>query len=58
MMHANHAIHDVKSGRLRGRDARKIKESGGTVYLWVKGLLLEFSVTCSSGLRRTAPRSL
>ncbi|VXC26593.1 hypothetical protein PLANTIT3_61542 [Plantibacter sp. T3] len=28
LMHADHAIHDVKYGRLRGRGARKIKDLG------------------------------
>ncbi len=37
LMHANHAIHDVKLGLLRGREVRKIKETRGTVYLGVKG---------------------
>ena len=37
LMHAIHASHDVKWRRLRGRDARKIKESGRTGYLGVKG---------------------
>ncbi len=36
LTHANHAIYDVKSGLLRGTDARKTKDSGGTVYLGVK----------------------
>jgi hypothetical protein len=36
-MHANHAIHDVKWGRVKGSEGRKVEDSGGTVYLGVKG---------------------
>ena len=36
-MHANHAIRDVKQGRLRGGKPREFKDLNRTDYLGVKG---------------------
>lgn len=36
-MHASHATHDVKTDLLRSGEARKIKGTGRSGYLGVKG---------------------
>jgi hypothetical protein len=58
LMHANHAIHDVKLGLLRCREARKTKASDRTIYLGVKGFTPLWSARTTENLCHGLWRSL